>query len=419
MKYKLGDICTITKGNTGIMKAIDGEYTMVTLGEDNKTHNEYQFDTKAVIIPLVSSTGHGHASMKRVKYMEGKFALGTILCAVIPNDETFVLAKYLQIYLHQNREKLLVSLMKGAANVGLSIKKIYDVEVLVPNIATQLKVVKLEQKINESDSKLISLFTHQQKLLYSVKQNILQDAIQGKLTTEWRTQNPNIESATVLLKRIKAEKQQLIKEKKIKPEKEFAKIAKSEIPFELPENWVVCKFIELIHYRKGKKPETLVNTKDDKYTIPYIDIAAFEKRIISNYTNDKKAVFCTKNNILIVWDGARIGLVGKDIEGAVGSTLAKIDVVGCNINFIYLLLQSYFHYFNTNQKQAGLPHMNGDLLDNLVIYLPPLAEQQAIVEKVELLMEKCQALSQEISTLEKQAKTLMKAIFNETFATKV
>jgi type I restriction enzyme S subunit len=53
MKYRLGDICTITKGETGIMKAIPGAYTMVALGEANKTHNEFQFDTKAAIIPLV------------------------------------------------------------------------------------------------------------------------------------------------------------------------------------------------------------------------------------------------------------------------------------------------------------------------------------------------------------------------------
>jgi type I restriction enzyme, S subunit len=85
MKYRLGDICTITKGETGIMKAIPGPYTMIALGETDKTHNEFQFNTKAAIIPLVSSTGHGHASMKRVKYCEGKFALGNILCAVIPH----------------------------------------------------------------------------------------------------------------------------------------------------------------------------------------------------------------------------------------------------------------------------------------------------------------------------------------------
>ena len=46
MKYRLGDICTITKGDTGIMKAIPGEFTMVALGEAIKTHNEFQFDTR-------------------------------------------------------------------------------------------------------------------------------------------------------------------------------------------------------------------------------------------------------------------------------------------------------------------------------------------------------------------------------------
>lgn len=134
MKYRLGDICTITKGATGIMKAIPGDYTMIALGEMDKTHIEYQFDAKAVIIPLVSSTGHGHASMKRVKYFEGKFALGNILCAVIPNDENFVLAKYLHIYLHWNREELLVSQMKGMANVSLPMNRIADVMVTVPGI---------------------------------------------------------------------------------------------------------------------------------------------------------------------------------------------------------------------------------------------------------------------------------------------
>ncbi len=63
MKYRLSDICTITKGETGIMKAIPGPYTLVALEDVNKSHIEYQFDTKAVIVPLISSTGHGHATV--------------------------------------------------------------------------------------------------------------------------------------------------------------------------------------------------------------------------------------------------------------------------------------------------------------------------------------------------------------------
>ena len=96
MKYRLKDLCSINKGATGIMKADGGKYPLVALSDERRNHSEYQFDAKAVIVPLISSTGHGHASMKRVHYQEGKFALGNILCAVIPIDETKLNAKYLQ-----------------------------------------------------------------------------------------------------------------------------------------------------------------------------------------------------------------------------------------------------------------------------------------------------------------------------------
>jgi len=187
MKYRLGDICSIVKGATGIMKAIPGEYVMVALGEANKTHNEFQFDTKAVIIPLVSSTGHGHASMKRVKYQEGKFALGNILCAVIPKDENLVLAKYLHIYLHWNREELLVSQMKGMANVSLPMNKIADVEVIIPSIDEQLRIIELESKLVTKEKEADKLFDEQLSLLENLNQAILQEAVQGKLLAKANT----------------------------------------------------------------------------------------------------------------------------------------------------------------------------------------------------------------------------------------
>ncbi len=86
-KVKLGEICTIEKGATGIQKAIQGDYPLVVTSEERKSHNEYQFDDEAVIIPLVSGTGHGHSSIKRIHFQTGKFALGSILCAVIPKNK--------------------------------------------------------------------------------------------------------------------------------------------------------------------------------------------------------------------------------------------------------------------------------------------------------------------------------------------
>ena len=121
---KLGDYCDIIKGKTGIQKAVPGEYPLVVTAKNRLSHNEFQFDETAILIPLVSSTGHGHASINRLHYQEGKFALGTILCALIIKDSTIINPRFLFIYLSYFKDHLLVPLMKGAANVTLSIKKI-------------------------------------------------------------------------------------------------------------------------------------------------------------------------------------------------------------------------------------------------------------------------------------------------------
>jgi type I restriction enzyme, S subunit len=271
----------------------------------------------------------------------------------------------------------------------------------------------------DKTKKIILETRNQANSITFLQQSIIKEALQGKYTIDWRKQNPAKETASILLERIQTAKEKLIKEKKIKKAKELDPIQIEQIPYEIPKCWSWCKLSDLIYYRKGKKPETLVSKKDKQYNIPYIDIAAFEKGIVSNYTNDNNAVFCNKNNILLVWDGARIGLVGKNVEGAVGSTLAKIDVILMNVEFIYFILQSNFRLFNENQKQAGLPHINGDLIDNLLVALPPLEEQKIIVEKVELLMLKCKALQIEIINSEKYATQLMQALLKEAFETKM
>ncbi len=135
---KLGELATISKGKVGIKKAVPGNYPLVTLSQYRLSHTHHQFDTKAVIIPLVSSTGHGHASMKRIHYQEGKFAVGNILCAVIPKNEHRLNTRFLYEYLNQFKEEFFVSKMKGAANVSLNIKAIASTPVPILPINAQL-----------------------------------------------------------------------------------------------------------------------------------------------------------------------------------------------------------------------------------------------------------------------------------------
>ena len=137
---KIGDLCRIEKGQTGIQSALPGKYPLVTTGEERKSADSYQFDVAAVCIPLVSSTGHGKKSLNYVHYQEGKFALGTILAAVIPNDPQVLNAAYLQRYLQAYKDVTIVPWMKGAANVSLAMRDIARIEIPLPPIDEQQKI---------------------------------------------------------------------------------------------------------------------------------------------------------------------------------------------------------------------------------------------------------------------------------------
>lgn len=151
----LGEVCTVTKGNTGIKKSITGAYPLVTTSEERGSHNSFQFDCDAVCIPLVSSSGHGHASLKRVHFQSGKFALGSILAAVVPKNKNLLSAKYLYYYLNNFKEELIVSLMKGMANVSLSVTKIETIKIIIPAMEKQLELINLMEKCEDLRSTLL------------------------------------------------------------------------------------------------------------------------------------------------------------------------------------------------------------------------------------------------------------------------
>jgi type I restriction enzyme S subunit len=420
MKFKLGDICTITKGDTGIMKAIPGSYVMVALGEANRTHNEFQFDTKAVLIPLVSSTGHGHASMKRVKYQEGKFALGNILCAVIPKDETFVLAKYLHIYLHWNREELLVSQMKGMANVSLSLNKIADVEVIIPSIQKQKEIINLEQKLISKELEVGKLFSEQLAKITNLNQAILQEAVQGKLVP----QNPKDEPASELLKRIKAEK-----EKSDKKEKPLTPIKPEEIPFEIPESWAWCRLGDAVDLKRGKSKHRPRN--DSKLFIngiyPFIqtgDVAKAKHNndlitTINGYYNDfglaqseiqPKGTLC----ITIAANIAECGFLNFD--ACLPDSIVCLEAIDKNIeSFVYHYLKLAKADLERFAPATAQKNINLGILNDLLIPLPPLSEQKRIVAEIEKQLAKTKQLKEHIIANQQASEELLKALLHQAF----
>jgi type I restriction enzyme, S subunit len=433
MKYRLGDICTITKGETGIMKAIPGAYTMVALGEANKTHNEYQFDAKAVIIPLVSSTGHGHASMKRVKYQEGKFALGNILCAVIPKNENFVLAKYLHIYLHWNREELLVSQMKGMANVSLPMNRIADVEVIVPSIEKQRQIVKLEAKLVEKELEADKLFADQLTQLENLNQAILQEAVQGKLVP----QNPTDEPASELFKRIKAEKNSIgLKPSKGdgslnspafkgRANKELPPIKPEEIPFEIPENWVWCRLgwiSTFIDYR-GKTPNkvnsgikliTAKNVKKGWFSnLPeeFISDKDYLKHMTRGIPSNGDILFTTEAPLA----NACI-LEYQDLFALAQRIITIQPVLTINKYLLSTILSNQIQKLIIG-KQSGITAkgIKSSKLIEVLIPLPPLSEQTRIVAEIEKQLAKTKQLKEHILANQQATKQLLKALLHDAF----
>ena len=127
---------------------------MVVTAVERASSNTYQFNREAVCIPLVSSTGHGHASLKRIHYQNGKFALGNILCALYSLDEEILLTKYLYIYLSYVKDELLVPLMKGTTNVSLNMKDILNAVISVPSIDVQLEIIEKSEKLENIMSKI-------------------------------------------------------------------------------------------------------------------------------------------------------------------------------------------------------------------------------------------------------------------------
>ena len=179
----------------------------------------------------------------------------------------------------------------------------------------------------------------------------------------------------------------------------------------LPFNWISIPLGEVVSIAKGKKPKVL-GRRSNALSVPYIDIKAIEKKILANYTDGKKCTICQPENVLIVWDGARFGWVGKGASGAVGSTLARVDTA-IDKSYLFHFLKSKFKEINTRPKGVGIPHVNPGVFFGLEFPLSPIQEQPRIVAKIEKLFTKLdagvEALKQVQAQLKRYRQSVLKA----------
>lgn len=170
-KFKIGEICTIVRGTYPTMKTPPGPYPLVVTASFRRSADSYQLEGPLVCVPLISSTGHGDAALHRVHYQEGKFALADLLVALLPKNPNLFDSKYLYHLLMARKEEYFVPLMLGTANVSLKEKDIAGVEIPLPPLVEQRRIVakidELAGKIEEANKLKIEIDRTFRQLLQS------------------------------------------------------------------------------------------------------------------------------------------------------------------------------------------------------------------------------------------------------------
>jgi type I restriction enzyme S subunit len=183
----------------------------------------------------------------------------------------------------------------------------------------------------------------------------------------------------------------------------------------LPKDWKLVRLGDFVKTEKGKKPKRVSIIKTKECSVPYVNIKAFEKNIIDEYTDGVGCVICEDDDFLMVWDGSRSGYVGKAIKGALGSTLVRLKFPGIDQDYTYYFLQSKYLEINTRAKGVGIPHVDPNLLWNYSFPIPSLPEQQRIVAKLEELLSELEKGKEQLYTALDQLKVYRQAVLKYAF----
>lgn len=158
---KIEDYFDVEKGSVPASMANGGEYKFVTSSEEVKNYTEFNYETEAICIPIVSSTGHGHASIKHIHYVSGKFSAATITAVLLPRASKEIYVPYVYYYLLAHKDELLVPLMRGAANVSLNLDRLKKLQIPVPRLIEEQKafvsnLISKKEKIDKLKNDVIS-----------------------------------------------------------------------------------------------------------------------------------------------------------------------------------------------------------------------------------------------------------------------
>jgi type I restriction enzyme S subunit len=299
----------------------------------------------------------------------------------------------------------IINFLNDLKNNDLTSDKVYFNEII------ESEIISLQEK-QLTTSEISTELSNQFNLVKKLRQQLLQDAVQGKLVD----QNKKDEPASELLKRIKDEKQKLIAEKKLKKEKELPPIKPEEIPFDIPENWVWCRLGEICEFRNGKAHEQYIR-EEGKFILVTSRFVSTSGKQIKRATKMLTPLY--KNEIAIVMSdvpgGRALGrayLIERDDTYTLNQRIGGISPFIINSHYLCLSLDRNMHFlnFDDGKKQTNL---RKDQILSCLVPIPPVYEQNRIVQKLDELMQFCNELEASIKESESQNEKLLQQVLRE------
>lgn len=316
---------------------------------------------------------------------------------------------------------------RGTVRQALRFEDLCKIEISLPSYEEQFLLLE-NIKLAEKESCLLNNeLTNQLSLVKQLRQSFLSEAMQGKLICHSERSEESGETGQQLLARIKAEKAQLVKDKKLKKEKELPSITAEEIPFEIPKDWVWCRLGEFCYITSGSTPKSDAFVEEG---IPFLKMF--------NLRNQKIDFFYKPQYIKHEIHNGQLkrcrAYPGDVIMNIVGPPLGKIAVIPdelteCNFNQAAVLIRPFitglnwfvFWYLNEmsaineidTKGVAGQANISVTQAQNIKIPLPPVSIQNQIVAKLDELMKFCDDLENSIKASQLQNEQLLQQVLKE------
>ena len=333
-----------------------------------------------------------------VNIVQRRICIGRGLCAL--NSYNILDARFI-LYFVRSFENDFIKKSTGTTFKAITNEIVKNQLFPLPPLAEQKRIVarieELLPLLDRYEQSWSRLETFNSRFPDDMKKSLLQYAIQGKLV-EQRSEEG---SAEELYRQIQQEKQRLIAEGKIKKEKPLPEITEDEKPFDIPETWKWVKLGEISTYAQQKQKIAAKNITDDLWSLDLEDIEKESGKIINTCRASKRKIsgdklLFRKGQVLYskLRPYLKKILVAPD-SGICSSEIVPFNLYG-NINAQYVVyyLKSPYADFVVNSVTYGvkMPRVGTDTMIELLIPLPPLAEQKRIVAKLEQLLPLCERL---------------------------